>query len=207
MSNRKSSSRSGKAERLAVIHRKTSETDIQLRLAIDGQGVAKISTGIPFFDHMLTALTRHALFDVELKCQGDLEVDFHHSVEDCGIALGQALAQALGDKRGIRRFGHAYAPMDDALVRCVVDLSGRAFLHYDVRTRKLYAGDFPIQLLEEFFRAFTNNALANVHLELLHGRDAHHIMEASFKALAKALDAACQIDSRTGEIPSTKGKL
>jgi len=195
------------SKRTATVARKTTETDITLCLNIDGSGASKISTGIPFFDHMLTALARHALFDLELSCNGDLEVDFHHTVEDCGIALGKALENALGDKRGIRRFGHAYAPMDDALVRCVVDLSGRSFLHYSIKTKKMYAGDFPIQLLEEFFRAFTNNVQANVHVELLYGRDAHHIIEAAFKALAKALDFACQRDTRTSEIPSTKGKI
>jgi imidazoleglycerol-phosphate dehydratase len=195
------------SERYAELSRRTSETDISVKLNIDGRGSSKIATGIAFFDHMLTSLTRHALFDLELNCRGDLEVDFHHTVEDCGIVIGKALETALGDKRGIRRFGFAYAPMDDALVRCVVDLSGRPFLHYGVKTRKLYAGDFPIQLMEEFFRALANNAQANVHVELLYGKDAHHITEAAFKALAKALDFACQRDLRTREIPSTKGQL
>lgn len=196
-----------KLRRKANVVRKTKETDIKVSLTIEGQGNTLVSTGIPFFDHMLNSMAKHAQFDLELKCYGDLEVDYHHTVEDCGIVLGQALREALSVKRGIRRFGFSYVPMDETLVRCVVDLSGRAFLQYNVKTRKLYAGDFPVQLLEEFMRAFANNLLANVHVELLYGRDAHHIVEASFKALGKALDMACQIDPRNLNIPSTKGSL
>ncbi len=196
-----------KAPREAKVQRKTTETDLRISLLLDGSGQSHIKTGIAFFDHMLTSLARHALFDLDLECTGDLDVDFHHTVEDCGIVLGQALSKALGDKRGIRRFGWAYAPMDEALVRCVVDLSGRPFLSYHIQAQETHAGQFPVQLLEEFLRALANNAQANLHIELLYGRDAHHIMEASFKALAKALDAATQLEYRTKDIPSTKGQL
>jgi len=193
--------------RCSHLTRKTTETNIFIKLNVDGKGSHKITTGIAFFDHMLSALSRHALFDLELVCQGDLHVDFHHTVEDCGIMLGKALHQALGDRRGLRRFGFAYVPMDDSLVRCVVDLSGRPFLFYSMKTRRMYVGNFPTQLVEEFFRAFANNAQANIHLELIYGKDPHHIIEAAFKAFAKALDFACQIDPRFSDIPSTKGKL
>jgi imidazoleglycerol-phosphate dehydratase len=193
--------------RKASLHRKTAETDIRLSLNVDGSGVAKVKTGIGFFDHMLTLLAKHSLCDLTLTCNGDLEVDFHHTVEDCGIALGQAFTKALGDKRGIRRYGFAYLPMDETLVRAVLDFSGRPFLEYRVRTRKLYAGEFPIQLVEEFLRGFVAHASLTLHIELLYGKEAHHIAEGVFKALAKALDFACTRDPRVKGIPSSKGVL
>jgi imidazoleglycerol-phosphate dehydratase len=193
--------------RKATLARKTAETDIRLTLNIDGAGKARIATGIGFFDHMLTLLAKHSLCDLDLACKGDLEVDFHHTVEDCGIALGQAFAKALGDKSGIRRYGFAYLPMDETLARVVLDFSGRPFVEYRVRTRKLYAGDFPIQLVEEFLRGFATHAGLTLHVELLYGREAHHIAEAVFKGLAKALDAACTRDARVKGVPSSKGVL
>lgn len=193
--------------RTAQLKRKTAETNIQLRLNIDGSGKANIKTGIPFFDHMLTLFTKHSLFDLQLTCQGDLEVDFHHTVEDVGIALGQALTKALGDKKGISRYGHAYAPMDETLVRVALDISGRPYLAYHVKTRLFKIGDFPMQLAEEFCRAFAIHASLTLHIELLYGKDAHHIIEALFKGLAKAIDMACRRDPRVKTIPSTKGLL
>ncbi|MCC6353565.1 MAG: imidazoleglycerol-phosphate dehydratase HisB [Verrucomicrobiae bacterium] len=193
--------------RSAKVIRKTTETDIRLRLVVDGTGRARARTRIPFFDHMLTLFAKHSLMDLDVTCQGDVEVDFHHTVEDVGICLGQALARALGDKRGIRRYGSAYLPMDETLARAVIDLSGRPFLEYRARSRRLKAGDFPIQLVEEFLRAFAMNAACNLHVELLYGRDPHHIAEAIFKGLAKALDAACARDPRVRGLPSTKNLL
>jgi imidazoleglycerol-phosphate dehydratase len=194
-------------QRSARIDRKTQETDISITLNIDGEGRSQIHTKIPFFDHMLTLLSRHSLLDLEIRADGDIEVDFHHTVEDTGIALGQALAKALGDKRGLRRYGHAYVPMDETLVRAVVDFSGRPFLEYRAPQGVGSMGGFPFQLVEEFLRGFTVHAAANVHVEILYGRDAHHMAEGVFKALAKAVDAACQIDPRVKGIPSTKGTL
>ena len=171
--------------RSAKIDRKTAETDIRLNLVLDGGGTSRIETRVPFFDHMLTLLAKHALWDLDLVCKGDIEVDFHHTVEDVGIALGQALTQSLGDKKGIRRYGHAYAPMDETLVRVALDISGRPFLEYRVKTRKMKAGDFSIQLVEEFMRGFSVNATMNLHIELLYGREPHHIAEGVFKGLAQ----------------------
>lgn len=193
--------------RTALIQRDTSETKIRLRLTVDGAGTARVRTRVPFFDHMLTLFARHGLMDIDLRCDGDVEVDFHHTVEDVGIVLGQAIRKALGDKRGIRRYGSAYLPMDETLARVVIDLSGRPFLEYRVRTRRLKAGDFPIQLVEEFCRAFSVNAACNLHIELLYGRDPHHIAEAIFKGLAKALDQACARDPRVKGLPTTKNLL
>lgn len=193
--------------RRASLARKTAETDIRLTLNVDGSGVAKVNTGVGFFDHMLTLLAKHSLCDLTLVCKGDLEVDFHHTVEDVGIALGQAFSKALADKRGIRRYGFAYLPMDETLVRVVLDFSGRPFVEYRVKTRKLYAGDFPIQLVEEFLRGFATHAGLTLHVELLYGKEAHHIAEAVFKGLAKALDFACTRDPRVKGIPSSKGVL
>ncbi|MBX7158590.1 MAG: imidazoleglycerol-phosphate dehydratase HisB [Verrucomicrobiae bacterium] len=193
--------------RSAQLKRKTEETDIQLQLKLDGAGKSRIQTGIPFFDHMLTLFAKHALLDLQLTCKGDLEVDFHHTVEDVGIALGQTLTKALGNKKGISRYGHAYAPMDETLVRVALDISGRPYLAYHVRTRLFKAGDFPIQLVEEFCRALAVHAGITLHIELLYGKDPHHIVEAIFKALAKATDMACRKDPRVKTIPSTKGIL
>ena len=193
--------------RQAHIDRRTNETKIQLDLRIDGKGTSQIATKIPFFDHMLTLFARHSLTDLMIAADGDIEVDFHHTVEDTGIALGQAFTKALGDKRGIRRYGHAYLPMDETLARVVVDFSGRPFLHYRAPEGVASIGEFSFTLLEEFLRAFSINAAANVHVEILYGRDAHHMCEAVFKGLAKAVDQACQLDPRVEGIPSTKGTL
>jgi imidazoleglycerol-phosphate dehydratase len=194
--------------RTARIERVTGETDITLDLLIDGRGQGHVHTKIPFFDHMLQLFARHSLCDLKIQADGDIEVDFHHTVEDTGIALGQAFTRALGDKRGIRRYGHAYVPMDETLVRTVVDISGRPFLSY--RAPENLApinGTFAFTLLEEFLRAFTNHAGVNLHVEVLYGRDVHHMAEAVFKGLAKAIDQAVQLDSRVEGVPSTKGSL
>ena|SRR6266446_2265936 len=193
--------------RSAQINRKTGETDIHVALTLEGRGNGAISTKIPFFDHMLTLFARHSLVDLEVKADGDIEVDFHHTVEDTGIALGQAFAKALGDKAGIRRYGWAYLPMDETLARVVVDFSGRPFLEYRAPQGVASVGNFAFQLVEEFLRAFSVHSGSNLHAEILYGRDAHHMAEAIFKGLAKAVDAACQIDPRVTGIPSTKGTL
>jgi imidazoleglycerol-phosphate dehydratase len=193
--------------RTARIRRETAETKITLALNIDGTGKADVRTGIGFFDHMLTLFAKHSLMDLTVRCEGDLQVDYHHTVEDVGIVLGQALKQALGDKRGMVRYGFFYLPMDETLSRVVVDLSNRPFLEYRVPGKNRKAGDFPMTLVEEFMRALANNAGMNLHIELLYGRDAHHIAESIFKGLARALDQACRIDQRVKGLPSTKGKL
>jgi len=193
--------------RKARIQRKTRETDIDLRLGLDGEGRAKIQTGIGFLDHMLASLATHARFDLDVRCRGDLHVDTHHSVEDVGIALGQALKQALGDKKGIVRFGHAYVPLDEALARSVVDLSGRPWLHYGVEFRARRIGDMPTELFFDFFWALADHARLNLHLDLVRGRNAHHIAEALFKATARALAMAVARDPRVKGVPSTKGSL
>ncbi len=193
--------------RTATIHRQTAETTIDLSLDLDGTGQAQINTGIGFFDHMLTLFARHSLCDVSLEADGDIEVDLHHTVEDTGIALGQAFTKALGDKRGIRRYGWCYLPMDETLARVVIDFSGRPYLAYRAPEGVASIGAFSFTLLEEFLRAFTTHAAVNLHVELLYGRDAHHLCEAVFKGLAKAIDQACQLDPRVEGIPSTKGTL
>lgn len=217
--------------RQAKIKRHTAETRITVDLNVDGTGKSSVRTGIPFFDHMLTLFAKHAVADLKLRCQGDLAVDAHHTVEDCGIALGQAFARALGDKRGIRRYGNgfhpknpftgeSYLPMDECLARCVIDFSGRPHLVWRGLNahglRRISKSDraqdassaFRFGLAREFFQGFTNEARCNLHLELLYGDEPHHIVEALFKAFAKAVDAACQRDPRiTGRIPSTKGRL
>lgn len=190
------------------IERKTSETSIAIRLDVDGRGDSEVSTGIPFFDHMLTLFARHGLFNMDLTAVGDIAVDFHHTVEDTGITLGQALTKALGDKAGIRRYGFAYVPMDEALVRVVVDLSGRPFLAFHAPPKvEPIGGNFSFQLVEEFLRAVSVHGGMNLHVDILAGRDAHHMAEGVFKALARALDLATQIDPRVEGIPSTKGSL
>ena len=194
-------------KRTANIERKTSETDIVVELCVDGGGESQIDTKIPFFDHMLTLFSRHSLIDLKVKAVGDIDVDLHHTVEDVGIALGQALAKALGDKRGIRRYGWAYLPMDETLARVVVDFSGRPYLEYRAPQNADAVGSFSIQLVEEFLRAFSVHSGCNLHAEILYGRNAHHMAEAIFKGLAKAVDAACQIDPRVKGVPSTKGVL
>jgi imidazoleglycerol-phosphate dehydratase len=194
--------------REATLERKTSETEIRLTLRLDGSGVSKISTGVAFFDHMLTLFSKHGLMDLELTAKGDIEVDYHHTVEDTGILLGQALAKALGDKVGIQRYGFSYVPMDEALVRSVVDLSGRPYLAYNAPANVPAVGAaFSFQLVEEFLRAISVNAAMNLHVDVLAGRDAHHMAEGIFKSLARALDEATRIDPRVQGIPSTKGVL
>jgi imidazoleglycerol-phosphate dehydratase len=193
--------------RRARIERKTRETDVVLVLALDGEGRARARTGIGFLDHMLASLAAHARFDLDVQCRGDLHVDAHHSVEDVGIALGQALKQALGDKKGIARFGHAYVPLDEALARAVVDLSGRPWLHFGAQFRAQRIGDLPTELVEDFFRAVVDHGRFDLHLDLVRGRNAHHIAEALFKASARALSAAVALDPRVKGVPSTKGSL
>ncbi len=218
-------------KRQGSVKRNTAETRIQLRLNVDGSGKASIRTGIPFFDHMLTLFAKHAVVDLKLKCRGDLEVDAHHTVEDCGIALGEAFQQALGDKKGIRRYGAGFdprnplwgeglVPMDECLARCVIDFSGRPCLVWrgmdDLAYKKVSRAErtqdlssaFRFGLAREFFQGFTNQARCNLHLELLYGDEPHHVVEGLFKAFAKAVDFACQRDPRiAGQVPSTKGKL
>ena len=218
-------------KRRAQIRRETKETRILVKLTIEGTGRASIQTGVPFFDHMLTLFAKHGVVDLELKCDGDLAVDAHHTVEDCGIALGQAFVKALGSKTGIRRYGNgfhpqnpftgeAFVPMDECLARCVIDFSGRPYLVWrglsDLAHRKVSTSEkrqdmssaFRFGLAREFFQAFANEARCNLHLELLYGDEPHHICEALFKAFAKAVDIACQRDPRiAGQLPSTKGKL
>jgi imidazoleglycerol-phosphate dehydratase len=190
-----------------VIERKTRETDVHLALDLDGQGRSDVQTGIGFLDHMLTSFATHARFDLELRCQGDLQVDAHHSVEDVGIVLGQALRQALGDKRGLVRFGHAYCPLDEALARAVVDLSGRAWLHFGAEFRAQRLGEMPTELFEDFFRALADHGRICLHTDVLRGRNAHHVAEALFKATARALAMAVARDPRSSDVPSTKGTL
>jgi imidazoleglycerol-phosphate dehydratase len=194
-------------KRTAEISRKTKETDIQLRLDLDGTGESKISTRIGFFDHMLTLFSRHGLFDLELKCAGDLDVDGHHTVEDAGLALGDGFSKALGSKEGITRYGTACVPMDEALCRAVVDLSGRPYLVCKADFPREDMGGMGTDLVEEFFRAFSTQAKMNLHIEVLYGKNAHHIAEAMFKAVARALAVAIRLDPRVKGIPSTKGVL
>ena len=194
--------------RTADLRRDTQETKIHVRLDLDGSGRARIATGIGFFDHMLEQVARHGLIDLELHCQGDLHIDGHHTVEDVGIALGQALAQAVGDKKGLTRFGHAYVPLDEALSRVVVDFSGRPGLHMDVPFSAGSIGGFDTQLAYEFFQGFANHALVTLHIDNLKGRNAHHQCESVFKAFARALRMALAPDPRmAGVVPSTKGTL
>jgi imidazoleglycerol-phosphate dehydratase len=196
--------------RIAERNRKTKETEIAVRLDLDGAGTAEIATGIGFFDHMLDALARHSMFDLRVRCEGDLHIDAHHTVEDVGIVLGAAFAEALGDKRGITRYADAAVPLDEALVRAVVDISGRPFLHFDVPlpADQPRIGDFDAALAAEFWRAFAMEARITLHLDGLRGINAHHVVEACFKAAARALDAATRIDPRRAEsVPSTKGVL
>ena len=218
-------------KRHARVKRVTRETGILVKLNIDGTGKSLIKTGVPFFDHMLTLFAKHAVVDLHLRCEGDLEVDAHHTVEDCGLVLGQAFLNALGDKKGIRRYGagfdprnpftgEAYLPMDECLARCVIDFSGRPYLVWrgldDLAPKKITAAErnqdmssaFRFGLAKEFFQAFANEARCNLHLELLYGSEPHHVVEALFKAFAKATDFACQRDARiASQVPSTKGTL
>jgi imidazoleglycerol-phosphate dehydratase len=194
--------------RIANVARKTTETDIAVKLTVDGSGSSKIDTGIPFFDHMLTLFAKHGLFDLEVKARGDVAVDYHHTVEDVGIVLGEAFKAALGDKIGLKRYGFFVLPMDEALARVVIDLSGRPHLVYDVNAPTMFVRDFNLALVKEFFRAFSNAVGANVHVRLVYGEEPHHVVEAVFKCFARALDAASQIEPRAADqLPSTKGRL
>ena len=194
--------------RTASISRKTAETDIAVEINLDGTGTYDNQTGVGFFDHMLDQLARHALIDITTRCSGDLHIDDHHTVEDVGIALGQALAPALGDKRGIRRYGECSLPMDDAQVRCALDLSGRPFLVWNVTLPTQKIGTFDTELVREFFQAFATHGGITLHLDQVHGFNSHHIAEASFKAVARALRMAVETDPRKADaIPSTKGTL
>ena len=193
--------------RSARIERRTTETQIELELCLDGRGQCGAETGVGFFDHMLNAFARHGLFDLEVNCQGDLEIDAHHTVEDIGICLGQAIAQAVGDKVGIERYGHAYVPMDEALARAAVDLSGRAYLVLAAAFNDEQVGGLPVALVREFFYAVADQGRMNLHLDLIRGQNDHHGIEALFKAFARALDAASRQSDRVQGIPSTKGAL
>ena len=187
--------------------RKTKETEISVALNVDGTGKAEIDTGMPFLNHMLDIFTRHGLFDIKIKAKGDIEVDYHHTVEDVGLTLGETFKKALGDKHGIRRFGAASCPLDETLAKVVVDLSGRPYLSYQVKIRPGRVGDFDTDLPHEFFQAFANQLGMNLHIDLIRGENPHHIIEACFKAFARALDAATQLDPRIQGVLSTKGSL
>jgi imidazoleglycerol-phosphate dehydratase len=194
--------------RLASISRKTNETSIELSINLDGTGQAEISTGIPFFDHMLELLAHHGLVDLKIQAEGDLKVDYHHTVEDVGIVLGEAVRKAIGDKSGINRYGFFLLPMDECLCRLVMDLGGRPHFVYQVSSTQGFVRDFNIVLVREFFQAFANSAAANLHIELLHGDEPHHIAESIFKAFGRTLDACTREDPRrAGQVPSTKGTL
>ena len=196
------------APRRADVTRNTAETQIRVQLNLDGSGIAKLATGIGFFDHMLDQIARHGLFDIDIEAKGDLHIDGHHTVEDVGITLGQAMAQAVGDKRGLVRYGHAYVPLDEALSRVVIDFSGRPGLHMRVDFKSGMVGALDTQLVYEFFQGFSNHAGVTLHIDNLHGDNAHHQCETIFKAFARALRMALAIDPRAaGVIPSTKGSL
>jgi imidazoleglycerol-phosphate dehydratase len=193
--------------RTSEVHRATAETTIDLALNLDGSGRGEFDTGVGFLDHMLTHIARHGLVDLSVRCRGDLHVDAHHTVEDVGLALGQAIKEAVGDKRGIFRYGHFTLPMDDALVTCALDLSGRPCLGYALDLPPIQIGQVPTELVEEFFRALSNSAAMNLHLRRLAGTNSHHLVEAAFKAFARSLRMAVEKDPRTDDIPSTKGIL
>lgn len=194
-------------ERSAQVKRTTSETDIEVSICLDGTGKQEIETPIPFLDHMLAQLAKHGCFDLTVRAKGDTHIDFHHTVEDVGITLGEAFLKALGDKRGIRRFAQASIPLNEALAEVVVDISGRAFFVYNLDLPKAKLGQFDVELVEEFFQAFSANSGVTLHINSPYWNNLHHIVEATFKAFARALDQACAIDPRTSDVPSTKGKL
>jgi imidazoleglycerol-phosphate dehydratase len=193
--------------RTAVVERVTKETRIRLSLGLDGTGEAKVCTSVPFLDHMLDLFARHGLFDLQVDAQGDIDIDFHHTVEDVGIVLGEALKRALGGKEGIRRYGQATVPMDETLASAAIDLSGRPYLCYNVPLPKVKIGDFDVELVREFFQAFANTGGLNLHVNLLYGENVHHMVEGCFKAFARALDEATRLDERITGVLSTKGKL
>lgn len=194
-------------QRKAIVERATSEVKVKVELNLDGKGQFDIDTGIPFFNHMLSQLAKHGYFDLKVSAVGDLDVDFHHTVEDVGLALGDAFLKALGDKKSIRRFGEAFVPFDETLAFASIDLSGRPYLVYKVKVPKSKVGEFDLELGEEFFKSFSNTLMCNLHIELKYGDNLHHMIEAIFKAVGRALDNATGIDPRSGDIPSTKGKL
>lgn len=194
--------------RKALIERKTTETNVSVELCLDGDGTGKISTNIPFLDHMLNLFARHGLFDLNIEAEGDIEIDFHHTVEDIGIVLGQAISQAVGDKKGIKRYGSALIPMDETLASVALDLSGRPYMVYNITMpRKGRIKEFDTDLIEDFFQALVNNSGITLHINLQYGRNVHHIFEAIFKAFGRALDEATSVDNRVSGVPSTKGKL
>ncbi len=194
--------------RTAEVTRNTKETQIRVKLDLDGKGTARLSTGLPFLEHMLDQVARHAMVDLEIEAKGDLHIDAHHTVEDIGITFGQALAKAIGDKSGVRRFGHAYVPLDEALSRAVLDFSGRPGLEYHVQFKRALIGEFDVDLVHEFFQGFVNHAQVTLHIDNLRGENAHHQCETVFKAFARALRAALELDPRAaGAIPSTMGSL
>jgi imidazoleglycerol-phosphate dehydratase len=194
--------------REATVTRNTLETQISVKLRLDGSGKAQIATGVPFLDHMLEQVARHGVFDLDVTAKGDLQIDAHHAVEDTGITLGQAFARALGDKKGVRRYGHAYVPLDEALSRVVVDLSGRPGLEMNVEFARARIGEFDVDLVHEFFQGFVNHAQVTLHIDNLNGQNAHHQAETAFKAFGRALRMAVELDPRiAGELPSTKGSL
>jgi imidazoleglycerol-phosphate dehydratase len=195
------------SKRTSEKHRKTKETDVRISLDLDGSGISKIATGISFLDHMLSLFAKHGLFDLEVECKGDLEIDDHHSVEDTAIVLGEAFREALGDKSGISRYGAALVPMDEALCRSVVDLSGRFYLVYEAETKRQMIGNFSVELAEHFWRSFAESLRCNLHIDCLRGRNTHHILEGIFKATARALRQAVEIDPRIKGVQSTKGTL
>jgi imidazoleglycerol-phosphate dehydratase len=200
-------SRAKENGRLADVRRKTKETDVRVMLNLDGSGQSQISIGVPFLEHMLELFAKHGLFDLYVKCEGDLHIDDHHSVEDIAITLGQALAQALADKAGINRYGEAIVPMDEALCRAVIDLSGRFYLVYEVQTKRQKIGNFSVELAEHFWRSFAETARLNLHIDCLRGRNTHHILEGTFKASARALRQAVERNTRVSGVLSTKGAL
>ncbi|MBX3651620.1 MAG: imidazoleglycerol-phosphate dehydratase HisB [Burkholderiales bacterium] len=193
--------------RKAQVTRNTQETQISVKLDLDGSGQAKLASGVPFLDHMLDQIARHGLVDLEVKAKGDLHIDAHHTVEDIGITLGQAFAKAVGDKKGVRRYGHAYVPLDEALSRVVIDLSGRPGLEMSGKFTRARVGDFDVDLVREFFQGFVNHASVTLHLDNLKGVNAHHQVETLFKAFGRALRMAVELDPRVKGVPSTKGKL
>ena len=193
--------------RTAEVKRDTSETQIRVKLNLDGSGAGKLDTGVPFLDHMLDQVARHGVYDLEISAKGDLHIDAHHTVEDIGIALGQAFAQALGDKQGIRRYGHAYVPLDEALTRVVIDLSGRPGLEFKIDFVRARIGEFDVDLVHEFFQGFINHAQVTLHIDNLKGDNAHHQAETAFKAFGRALRMATELDPRIKGVPSTKGSL
>jgi imidazoleglycerol-phosphate dehydratase len=196
------------ADRKAEIKRDTLETKIQVAVNLDGVGNYNVDTGVPFLDHMLDQVARHGMIDLDIKAKGDLHIDAHHTVEDVGITLGQAVAKAVGDKKGIRRYGHAYVPLDEALSRVVIDFSGRPGLEYGVDFTRARVGDFDVDLLSEFFQGFINHAQVTLHIDNIRGKNAHHIAETIFKAFGRALRMALEMDSRMGDtLPTTKGSL